>query len=316
MNRVLLCLVGFFAVSVGVQQQAGAQFYRFGPGGSVSINSPFFSLNVPTGPGYLGYRYGPTIAVPPIPPLPAYRSYHYRYPVNPYRFGYSYRPFGYSTHPYSYYYSPGVSSFYFESTPGYLGPSLGSSLYLDRVDDPYTYRGNVITPNDGADAYSVGRPPIEDLDPTQIADDLRIAAERLRQSLSLRLDDGDVWLNYLNPDGIIDALDETVSPREQNASLEALEMLIDNYDGVAGNPDLSWIASSSGFALTRQLLPLWLEQARRGGADENESQADASQDGSDANADSHPSDVPLPNPEPDTATNSSDEERTSTRRSL
>ena len=202
MIRVSMLVMGLFAFVAGACNHADAQYYhyRFGPWGGVSIRSPFFSLNVPSGPSYYGYRYGhygPSIAVPPIPPLPTYRSYHYRYPANPYSFGYSYRPFGYSTHPYSYYSAPGVSSFYFESRPGYLGPDLGAPRSLDGAADPYTYRGNVITPRDGLDPYAVGRAPIEDLDPTRMADDLRMSAERLRQSLASRMDDGDVWLGLL-----------------------------------------------------------------------------------------------------------------------
>tara|TARA_R110002049_G_scaffold27321_2_gene94372 strand:- start:650335 stop:651423 length:1089 start_codon:yes stop_codon:yes gene_type:complete len=318
-------MIGLMTAACLACDRADAQYYRFGPGGGVSIQSPFFSLNVPSSSRYYGYRgphhhgprgpgiglygssvygfgtYGPSLVVPPLPPVPSYRSYHYRYPSSSYRYGSSYRPYGY-------YYSPGISSFHLEIGPDYVGPDIRTSPY-DRPD-PYAYRGNVITPQQPGEVYSMGRVPVDDVDPVRLADDLRIAAERLRQSLASRPDDADVWLDYLNPDAIIDALNDSDVARSD----VDLSALAGNYDGVAGNPQLGSVSTAAGFSRVRSLLRLWLDRQNgfdAGAAtsampqDGNEQAADASSGGEPATesilepVDPSESEIPTPLPEPD-----------------
>lgn len=235
--------LGLWVAVVASCDHADAQYYRFGPRGGVSIRSPFFSMDVPSwSPRY----YGPVVAVPPIAPLPSYRYYGYSYYP-----GYSY---GYSRPPYGYLAVPGTSGFAIESRPSYAAPGYGND-----VVDPYAYRGNVVKPIDPADPYSAAR---VNIDPVRTADELRIAAERLRQSLAARRDDSDVWLDYLRPDAVIDALNET---NEAQPELGAtLQELLGHYDGVAGNPELRSIATTAGFDQTRRLLRLWLDRQHGG----------------------------------------------------
>ena len=238
--------VGLFVTLTAASDQADAQYYRFGPRGGVSIQSPFFSLNVPPAPYYYGPGYyGPHIPISPVLPIPSYRYDEYRYPSHSLGFGYSH----------GYLYPPGIGSPYFDLVPHALPPV-----------DPYVYRGNVIRPNEGPDAYSVARPS---MDMNRLADELRVAAERLRQSLASRPGDGDVWLEYLNPEAVIDSLDVTnqADPERQKVLAE----LASHYEGVAGNPELRHVSIASGFDRTRQLLRIWVERFSEGDAAETPS---------------------------------------------
>ncbi len=106
-------------------------------------------------------------------------------------------------------------------------------------------------------------------EPASIQDKLRAAAVRLRDSLSMRHLDADIWLNYLSPDRIIVALDS-----DQPA--DDLSDLLRNYDGMAGNSDLSHIWSLDGFWQTHQALRDWVEMkaASRDPATENSDDRD------------------------------------------
>ena len=314
-----ICFLAGVVAMLASPDHADAQFYRFGPRGGVSIQSPFFSMNVPTSPSYYGRNYygrryyGPTIAVPPIAPVPSYRYYGYSYYPG-YPFGYSY-----SSRPYSYGYAPGTSSFRLEIRPGY--PSYG---YRSPAADPYAYRGNVITPSPSPDPYAVGRVPVDEpspIDPVRLKDDLRIAAEQLRQSLALRRDDSDVWLDYLQPGAIIDALNDADASQHPG---EIFRELVGHYDGVAGNPDLRSVASAQGFDRTRRLLRIWVEgpsatgavastppvapEAQPNGAAKNESDPGA---GEESAVDGGELPVPQPDPVADEASDSASSKRRS-----
>jgi hypothetical protein len=91
--------------------------------------------------------------------------------------------------------------------------------------------------------YRVARPAITG----SVAEQLRASAERLARSLSMRRDDSDVWLRYLDPQRIIEVVDRGESP-------ESLRGLVANYDGVVGNAGLVTVRNASGFLETRQWL--------------------------------------------------------------
>lgn len=88
--------------------------------------------------------------------------------------------------------------------------------------------------------------------PTSVRSSLLAAAQQLKQSLSARRDDADVWLNYLQPDRIIDAI-------QRGESGESLRSLLRHYDGVA-NGGLTSISSERGFAETRRWLGAFVQQ--------------------------------------------------------
>ena len=125
--------------------------------------------------------------------------------------------------------------------------------------------------------------------------------------------------DYLNPDAIIDALDESADSRERDVDSKAFEELIVHYDGVAGNPDLRSIATAPGFARTRQLLPLWLEQNSQVDASAREQRLRAVTHAGEAKPGSATERRPVAHagqPEPDPSADTTDQEGTSKRRSL
>ena len=205
----------------------GPGTYGFGASGGVSIQSPFFSLNVPPSSNH-GY-------------------YSHRHPGYSRGYGYTYGPYGYGL-------SPGISGFHLDIGPSHFGDNYESSRYAHPLPDSYAYRGDVISPLGETDAYAAGRLT---MDPVRLSDDLRIAAEQLRQSLVRRADDSDVWLEYLNPDAIINSLLE--DDASGAAPLNFAE-LADHYDGVAGNSELRSISAAPGFARTHALLRHWMQQ--------------------------------------------------------
>lgn len=101
-----------------------------------------------------------------------------------------------------------------------------------------------------------------------VDDRLRSAVVRLRNSLALRRDDADVWLKYLGPDAILEALDNgTVA--------KTISELLRNYEGVAGNGDLTHIWSVDGFWQTHQALRDWREPMNADSTDADATDADA-----------------------------------------
>jgi hypothetical protein len=131
--------------------------------------------------------------------------------------------------------------------------------------DQFQYRGDVF-------GYRSARPPVAQIEPfsaqdfapfppnrsnpqltaESIPEAIRAAATRLSASLSRRQDDGEIWLDYLAPGRIIQAVD-------QGRSADAVQDLLRNYDGVVANPELRPIIALDGFARTRQLLRQWID---------------------------------------------------------
>lgn len=131
--------------------------------------------------------------------------------------------------------------------------------------DQFQYRGDVF-------GYRSARPPVAQIEPfsaqdfapfppnrsnpqltvESIPEAIRAAATRLSASLSRRQDDGEIWLDYLAPGRIIQAVD-------QGRSADAVQYLLRNYDGVVANPELRPIIALDGFARTRQLLRQWID---------------------------------------------------------
>ena len=77
--------------------------------------------------------------------------------------------------------------------------------------------------------------------------DLITSAKQLNQSIaSMSEDDSEVWVDFLAP--------EKVAAAAKANDLSVLTSLLKNYDGVAGNKDLTNITSMTGFAQTRQQM--------------------------------------------------------------
>lgn len=109
------------------------------------------------------------------------------------------------------------------------------------------YPGVVYPEPAAPSTYQPARPTLDGTLPEQ----LRSAAETLARSLAVRRD-GDVWLDYLGPQKIIEAIDLGRSP-------SSLRPLVINYDGVLSNGSLVAIRSARGFAETRELLRAYVE---------------------------------------------------------
>ncbi|MGI9472608.1 MAG: hypothetical protein ACR2NZ_13795 [Rubripirellula sp.] len=128
------------------------------------------------------------------------------------------------------------------------GIAFGAPVYPAPVYPAPVYPG-VVYPQPAPNQYQAARPSIGESLPTQ----LRLAAEALARSLAVR-QDGDVWLDYLGPQQIIETIDLGRSP-------ESLRTLVINYDGVMSNGSLAAIRSARGFAETRDLLKLFVSEA-------------------------------------------------------
>lgn len=248
MLRLLIALACLSVPSWFVAS-ADAQMIRVGPWGGVRIRVPFVGVDVsPWGDtrvrapfthveapgyryphhygysGYGGYRYH------------TYRGYHdphvfdrdhdvwlpqYRYDFYRHRSGFAPSP-SLPYHPHN--------------GPIFGGPSIGTDRSLDRPgDDAYrSGRGN-------SSGDSMSGPS-----PAEVAQALRSAAVRLRDDLSRRGEQGNIWLDYLQPGRIIEVIDRGESP-------QSLQSVLANYEGVT-NAQVGWVGRLEGFAETRRLL--------------------------------------------------------------
>ena len=76
---------------------------------------------------------------------------------------------------------------------------------------------------------------------------IRVSADQLSESIaSMKEEDAEVWADFLAPKKIITAV--------ESEDLAALTEWLKNYDGVAGNNELTHITGMNGFAKTRQLM--------------------------------------------------------------
>lgn len=107
-------------------------------------------------------------------------------------------------------------------------------------------------PSIPVEGYQVTRPSIDG----HVAEDLHRAAIRLQSNLSRR-QDGDVWLEYLNPARIITSIQRGDPPG-------SLRDLITNYDGVVANTSLRSIYTIDGFDETRELLRVYVDLPSKG----------------------------------------------------
>lgn len=285
-RRIAFAAAAFGFLSCG--SNANAQLVRVGPLGGVSVRLPFVSVDtlplgggasvrapftsVDTGlysrgygglryggVGYRGYGYGidsygsPHVGIPIYPDWPlAYPSY--RSPLSSSLYGSSL--YESSVGGYSSYRSPRLNAYELDR------------LELDRVDR-YA-RLQALADTERERVYRSARPSLDlameaaieeslTQPPVDLAAEealrLRQSASRLQQSLFQRSDDANVWLNYLEPGLIVDVIDGVAD----QDSLPRLEALYLNYEGVAGNADLTGIWSADGFRQTHQGLRNYLD---------------------------------------------------------
>ncbi|MFK8113626.1 MAG: hypothetical protein AB8B91_15600 [Rubripirellula sp.] len=233
MNRYLIGLLGLAASAWATSAQA--QLVRVGAFGGVSVRAPFVRVNV------LPFGMGTQVRAP-------FTSVNTR----AYALGYS-GYYGQVYHP-PRYYAPApvyrVPVYHVQPIPVYVTPVVRTqtiqSAPMNRVR--YQTTRPAYTPGPSLSASMPGAGNFSS--PAQ----LRQAAESLKRSLASRPDDADVWLEYLAPQKIIDALDG-------NESHESLRMLQANYEGVVGNPSLTSIRAASGFTATYQSLRQHVGQA-------------------------------------------------------
>ena len=228
---VVLLLVSWFSVdSSFLLNTADAQVVVVGPAGGVRVRAPFVSVDV------LSFHHGTRLRVP----YAAINTGFYR----------SYRPLSPSTRffplPVPYPYAlKAVSAYPVLAVPAYptvvypeiLSYEYPRLAYPDRhIARQYSYNGVI----------SSKGPRLQ----LPLPERLRAAAETLARTLSLR-EDGDVWLNYLGPQRIIENVDYGRPASE-------LQDLIINYDGVVSNGMLASIQYARGFATSRDLLRQYL----------------------------------------------------------
>ena len=132
--------------------------------------------------------------------------------------------------------------------PGFVYPETYGYEYSEVIYPTTSVAGQTIY--DGS--YSSSRPRLE----LSLPERLRSAAEKLARTLSLR-QDGDVWLNYLGSQRIIENVDYSRPPFE-------LQDLVTNYDGVVSNGTLRSIQYARGFAESRDLLRQYLSTESSG----------------------------------------------------
>lgn len=243
MIRPLVVLGCLLVPSVFVSS-ANAQLVRVGPWGGVRVRVPLVSVDVSP--------WGDTRVRAPFTHVEApgdyYRSHRYDHRGHHGHYDRGYRG----------YYYPHVFSDDFGLPPyrGYDRDFYGSQ-YAPPAGAPYhPSRGAVAVPQRergssdfrvDEDAYRVPRGDSPGrLSPSGAADALRSAAARLRASLSRRGEQGEIWLDYLQPDRIIAAIDGGESPA-------SLQPLLANYEGVT-NSQVGWVSRVDGFHQTRRLL--------------------------------------------------------------
>jgi hypothetical protein len=128
--------------------------------------------------------------------------------------------------------------------PGY--PALPALPPAPVYPVPAYPNGGYVYPQ--PDGYQAARPSTSGA----VRDRLLASAQLLKRNLSARRDDGGVWLNYLQPDRIIETI-------QRGESADSLRTLLGNYDGVVANPGLTSISRASGFRETHQLLKAFIE---------------------------------------------------------
>lgn len=224
-----MLLVSWFSVESSFPSNiAKAQVAVFGPVGGVRVRDPIVSVHV------LPIQRGNWLRVPYATiSTGVYRNYR------PLPLGVGFFPLPIPYYPYAVAAAPAYPVVAF---PGVLYPKIPSCEYSG-----VTYRDAKVN-RQAFDhgIISASRPRLE----LPLPERLRSAAETLAKTLSLR-EDGDVWLNYLGLQRIIENVD-FVRPASE------LQDLIINYDGVVSNETLGSIQYARGFAASRDLLRQYL----------------------------------------------------------
>lgn len=230
-SPVIWVIVLLFSVEFAfLFDTAEAQVVVVGPAGGVRVRAPFVSVDV----------------------LPLYRGTRRRVPYAAINAGVyrSHRPLpavaGFFPLPVPYPYAVAVAPAFpviaVPAYPGFVYPNIPISEYPRVI-----YRdGEVVGQPFRNGAISASRSRLE----LSLPERLRTAVESLARTLSLR-EDGDVWLNYLGPQRIIENVDLGRPASE-------LQDLISNYDGVVSNGSLESIQYARGFAASRDLLRQYL----------------------------------------------------------
>ncbi len=228
----MLLLVSLCSVeSSFVFSTADAQVVVAGPAGGVRVRAPFVSIDVQS------FRRGPRLDVPyaaintgfyrtyrPVPPISVFFSLPVSYP-----YAVTARP----------------------TYPIIAVPAYPAVVYR-QIPSYYEYPRVICPEFDVArqSAYGGVIPSSQPRLELPLPERLRTAAETLARALSLR-EDGDVWLNYLGLQRIIENVDYGRPASE-------LQDLIINYDGLVSNGTLGAIQYARGFAASRDLLRQYL----------------------------------------------------------
>jgi hypothetical protein len=227
----------------GIGKMRGHSSSRYahhgGPGNYRShYPSPSFGFSIGIG-GYPGYGYS-GLGYSNF----GYSSFGY---LDAYRFdGFGYDPYRYGT-----FRAPDLLD-----DPYFIQRHRYDSQFPGRYRAPLGVRPTVPTVNYQSHGISIlepanGAAPSVAADPSDPARQLQSAAQQLVRGLSTR-QDADVWMVYLAPDKI----DQLIA----TGNVSELRELLSHYDGVVGNPQLRAIATTSGFAATRNLLDQYLSQ--------------------------------------------------------
>jgi len=226
---ILLLVSGTSVESSFLFNTAEAQVVVVRPAGGVRVRAPFVSVDV------LPFHRGTRLRVP----YAAINTGFYR----------SYRPLpsvaGFFPLPVPYPYAVAAPAYPVIAVPAYpavVYPEISSYEYPRVIYPEVEVARQPLY--DGV--ISSSRPRLE----LPLPERLRTAAETLARTLSLR-EDGDVWLNYLGPQRIIENVDYSRPASE-------LRDLIINYDGVVSNGTLGSIQYARGFAASRDLLRQYL----------------------------------------------------------
>ncbi|KAA5545896.1 hypothetical protein FYK55_02995 [Roseiconus nitratireducens] len=193
------------------------------------IRAPFFSLSI-----------GASI---PRYDWPDYPDYGYGYPYDGYRSSLRYR--GLSDDRYG---SPWYGDRYRSAPPNAIVRSYRPSI----SDPPITgqYFGPSYSPGENGGIPELTDPlPTEyaEIDPFSSPATLRESAELLLRSLQRQGEQGQIWMDFLDPMAVINAVDA-------GQSLDQLNDLLGRYNGVKRNAELRHIARLPGFESTRLRL--------------------------------------------------------------
>ena len=246
---------------IGLPSQSTAQLVRVGPLGGVSLRLPFVSVDTLPFGGGTSVRAPFTAVDTGLYGLNRYGGYGYG--LGGYRYGGLARPPYYS---YRYDYVAPVAPV---APVLPVAPYGGLGLYdqydferdyqrrrrLDDLADTHRelmYRA--ARPSyDEPSYHAFTAPPVDSA--AELALRLRQSAARLTRSLRTLGDDAETWLEYLDPVLIVDSVDNASA----GVDFERLAGLWANYEGTAGNPNLTGVWSLDGFHQTHQRLRQWIE---------------------------------------------------------